>query len=385
VTGPRVLFVTPVPPETAFGGGARSTSALVRLLRREPVGADVEVFPLASRTPRWPHRMRRALAALRSLGSRLPSKSLFHLPVGSRRRLSAVVARGRHDLVLLDGGDVFLLARRLPSRLPVLGVAHNDESALFEAQTRDLRRLPVLGRLVAHDLRKLRRAEGEGLGALDGLLCVSRDDEEVLARRAPGIETLALPTTFEEARPAPEARREIGRPLELGFLAKYSWWPNVDAVNWLIDRVLPEVPEGAVRVRLYGPGGERFAGRHPAILVRGLVPDLSNVWPEIDLVVCPMVSGSGINVKLVEALHHGRPVLATRHAVRGLPEIRDPAVVVLESPGEWASFLGGEAAVRLARRAPAEATRDVFRASRQAPRLASFLDRVLAGAGATRP
>jgi Glycosyl transferases group 1 len=52
----------------------------------------------------------------------------------------------------------------------------------------------------------------------------------------------------------------------------------------------------------------------------GVVDDLRTYYDECDLVLLPIVTGGGVAIKTLEAVLYERAVLATRHALRGLPD-----------------------------------------------------------------
>lgn len=110
------------------------------------------------------------------------------------------------------------------------------------------------------------------------------------------------------------------------FVGTLNYPPNEEAVQWLVQSVLPCLRRhlaGAWRLRVLGrsPG----AGLRRALDEAGveLVADAAQLAPhyaEARVAVVPVFAGGGSKVKLLEALSHGRPVVATRHGVRGLAE-----------------------------------------------------------------
>jgi polysaccharide biosynthesis protein PslH len=380
----RVLFVTPVAFAHASGGGRTAAESFLEVLRAPPLGAEVEVLALQAKAARLPHRARQVVALVRSAVHALPSKSLFHVKRAAIERLRAAVTARSYDLVVINGGDLYFLARYLPAAQARLGLALNVEGDLYEQQTKSLRAARVLGRFFTRDLAKLRAVEVDGLGQLDGVVCLSSEDASRLGELRPGVRTLTLPTSFSYPPFHRDPNRAVSRPLKLGFLAKYGWWPNAEAAEWIIRRVLPGLPTGCVELHLYGPGSERFASRHPAIVAHGYVDDLSQVWAQSDIVVCPIVSGSGINIKVVEALYNGNPMLATSHAIRGLPPLADPAIVCLDTPAEWIEFLSGDRAEALARKRPRPEVSALFSTRSAPPALAAFIAQVRRGGSQLR-
>lgn len=372
-TSPRILLITAASPEIGVGGGVTATQSIINTLDASSIGADVDILSLRTGASKLPHTVRQMVAIARSAVSHLSSKSLFDFSSDAEHRLRSVDFSS-YDLAIINAGELFFIADYLPQELPCIGLAHNVESTLFEARTKSIRRFPIVGRFLEKDLQKLRRTEIEGLERFGRVICLSHEDAKHLQKMSPSLRTLELPTTFSYEPHSRGAGRSVGMPIRLGFLAKYSWWPNREAVEWILGEVLPELPPGRVEVLLYGPGAERFAGRDPAVKIRGFVEDLAQVWNESDIVICPMHSGSGINIKFIEAIYNGCPVLATSYAKRGLPGFNDPAVVFLDSAKEWQDFLLSKQALLLSRNAPKPETSALFSINHGTSSLASFLD-----------
>lgn len=57
---------------------------------------------------------------------------------------------------------------------------------------------------------------------------------------------------------------------------------------------------------------------HPSVQFLGYVDDIRDFYNDVDMVICPIMSGTGINVKTVQALAHAMPLLATQHASKGV-------------------------------------------------------------------
>lgn len=348
----RVLFITALTPELIVGGGGTAARSLLDLLRRIPNIDRVDVLALRNKKPRLPHRLRQLRALLLSAWSALPSKSHFDLTRDFGVRLARQLEGAAYDIIIINGGELFFIAGDLPKGVVKIGVEHNIELELYHAQSAKVRALPLIGGFFERDAEKLKRTEISGIESLHNLICLSNDDAQAAKALVPGCRVLALPTSFSYAPYRRAVDREPSSPLRLGFLGKYSWWPNVEAVQWFLERVLAGIPQGTIELHLFGPGAERFQDSHRDVRIRGFVPELATVWEESDFMICPMVSGSGINIKFLEAIYNRCPVLATRLAARGLPPIEDPGVVFLDDPSAWCDFLQSEQAQRLARTPP---------------------------------
>jgi polysaccharide biosynthesis protein PslH len=130
----------------------------------------------------------------------------------------------------------------------------------------------------------------------------------------------------------PPIRREPAVPPTVLFLGALDVATNVDAVRWLVKQVWPRVhaarPDATVQI----------VGRAPTEQVRRWVEqttaaelhaDVASIEPYLaaaGVAVNPAVSGSGVNIKLVEYLAAEVPVVTTSHATAGLGPIDGVAV-----------------------------------------------------------
>ena len=120
-------------------------------------------------------------------------------------------------------------------------------------------------------------------------------------------------------------RTEGRTPKTMLFLGSFRHLPNQEAMNWFIRHVLPlilnEVPDARLVVVGSDPPPRHSLPAHrESIELRGFVEDVRDPLSECALFVCPILSGSGMRVKLLEAFAAGIPVVSTRIGAEGLAD-----------------------------------------------------------------
>jgi O-antigen biosynthesis protein len=160
-------------------------------------------------------------------------------------------------------------------------------------------------------------------------------------------------------------------PETMLFLGSFRHLPNQEGLRWFTQKVLPAVLERKPHARLVIVGSEP-PPRHslPAleenIELRGFVEDVREPLGRYAVFVCPILSGSGMRVKLLEAFAAGIPVVSTRLGAEGLAGKDGEICALADHPAEFAQkivelFDEPEMARKLACRAREQvvATRDM--------------------------
>jgi GT2 family glycosyltransferase/glycosyltransferase involved in cell wall biosynthesis len=120
-----------------------------------------------------------------------------------------------------------------------------------------------------------------------------------------------------------EPRLEGREPDTLLFLGSFRHPPNLHALLWFVENILPRVLQARPQARLIVVGSEP-PPRHAlpdvanAIELRGFVEDVREPLARYALFVCPILAGSGMRVKLLEAFAAGIPVVSTGVGAEGL-------------------------------------------------------------------
>ncbi len=178
-----------------------------------------------------------------------------------------------------------------------------------------------------HDtLERLLDSEISSLRKVNVLVHVSVEDFDFFKQRLPDKHhVLSLPTidaSFAE-RIAKAGHPEVD-PIDLLFVGQ-STAPNGAAIRWFFEQVWPLIEKYGYRVRIVGGIATLIEKDIPELYQRfrscfvGPVADLAPLYRASRCVFAPMVSGTGISIKTIEALSTGKPFVGTSKAYRGMP------------------------------------------------------------------
>ena len=149
------------------------------------------------------------------------------------------------------------------------------------------------------------------------------------------------------------------------FVGNFRHPPNQAALAWFVREAWPRVRAQRTGARLIAVGAQAPAEfraameRVTGVEFVGEVDDIRDALRRYAVFIAPILSGSGVRVKLLEAFAAGAPTVATRIGAEGLAEASGEIVELADTPEDFAAavvrLLGDPAAaLELARRARAE-------------------------------
>jgi glycosyltransferase involved in cell wall biosynthesis len=259
------------------------------------------------------------------------------------RRCRAVLGRERFDLVYLVGVDTAQLAIDALELAPVVWDVCDCTSRYYDRQAGAERRLwrRLWYRRQASRYRRIeRRLLGRDLAVLAGSASEAEAFRDVVGEGRSRLHV--MPTGIDSVPVAPEP----ANPPRLAFTGTLGYPPNGDAVRYFCREILPAVrrvrPD--VRLQILGDGASpellSMCRAEDGVDFLGFVSDIFGTLRHATIFVCPMRQGTGIKVKLLEAMACGLPIVASPLAVEGVSEAEDGQnLLVAASPDAFVAGL----------------------------------------------
>jgi sugar transferase (PEP-CTERM/EpsH1 system associated) len=172
-------------------------------------------------------------------------------------------------------------------------------------------------------------------------------------------------------------------PGSIVFTGVMNYFPNVDAVAWFCDKVLPivqkQIPEAGLTICGSRPtAAVRGLAKRRGVTVTGRVPDTRPYLDRAEVFVAPMRMARGIQNKLLEALAMGLPCVASKAAMAGTVVQDGEGILAADDPEEFAEHVLRLLRDSAFRAAMANKARAAAEANYQWDRQMACLDEVVA-------
>jgi glycosyltransferase involved in cell wall biosynthesis len=263
--------------------------------------------------------------------------------------LEEAIGAGRFDLALLAfwyvAEQCLPTIRRLSPRTRV--IVDSVDLHFLRSARRALRPagdVQAPGRLDEGYGRETVR-ELNAYAAADAVLAVSDRESELIGALAgdPGLAHTVADCEDLQPSPVPFAERR-----GILFIGNFRHPPNVEAVEYLLDEVVPRLdPDLLVDHPIYVVGNaldQKLAGLpspRPNVHMVGWVPSVLPYLHRAAVTVVPLLHGAGTKRKVLQALMAGTPTVSTSIGVEGLPVRDGEHVLVADDSALFATHIGG--------------------------------------------
>lgn len=242
-----------------------------------------------------------------------------------------------YDFVFLEG---VLLSAYIPlfsKHTKVFVRSHNVEFKIWETQkesTNNILKRWAFGRLA----RQIKEVELSAYKKVNGLIHISSADELIFRGLLPEVQQLTIPLSVSEnSMNRLEASKRFS--LNFGFIGAANWQPNVDAINCLIRYIFPVILKGFSMAKLYlaGHQTEELVPSDENVVSLGSVENVELFYDKIDFFLVPITSGSGLKIKVVEAICKGKFVIGSKLAFEGFEFLSSKFIA--EVPSDYVKII----------------------------------------------
>ncbi len=156
-------------------------------------------------------------------------------------------------------------------------------------------------------------------------LTFSSFEKEIIEKEFGHSRTHVVPLLFFDE--SPPAINDFANRKNLLFVGGFNHSPNIDAVLWLVNEIIPKVKIAIPNINLYVVGSNTPDSikslSSDSVKIFGRVDDqkIDEIYSSIRMVVVPLRYGAGVKGKVIEAIQKRIPLVSTTIGIEGIPEL----------------------------------------------------------------
>jgi glycosyltransferase involved in cell wall biosynthesis len=185
--------------------------------------------------------------------------------------------------------------------------------------------------------KRLKKFELQAFETCDAIITITDIDKQTIKSLLPSqkIETCLTGLNLTDYVPVTLPKKQN----TVFHFASMDWMPNVEAVDWLLEKVwndvLKEIPEAKLMLAGRGMPASLLQKASANITIIDNVPSSSEFYNTYDIMLVPLWSGSGLRIKLVEGLAYGKAIITTSIGAEGIPYVANKHLMIADNHTEF--------------------------------------------------
>ncbi len=349
----RILYLTPQLPYPPISGGVKKSNRLVSylsqhyelglmcFLKNDDSKYEMEYkksIPLIEYYSEPINKPRNAKNLVLSYVKKLPLNIYRNFSESFKQRVRNCI--DKYDAVFIDH---YLMFQYIPKGFKGKIILHQHNAEYVMWQRLAVNELNWLKKImITMEYRRIRTYEKQMCIEADAILALPNDTEKLVGL---GIESKKFYQTYHPGdtylfEAPPMSFRQTKKSLL--YIGTLTWEANVDGLIWFLEKIWPDIKSANPEIRLSIVGKNpnkrliELTKDDPSIVLVGFAEDLEKYYSSSRVFIAPLRFGSGIKVKVVNALCRGIPTVTTSIGVEGLDLKHEKEVMVADNPFDFA-------------------------------------------------
>jgi glycosyltransferase involved in cell wall biosynthesis len=254
------------------------------------------------------------------------------------RKLKELLLQNKFDIIQLEGLYLapYIKTIRTHSDAKVVMRAHNIEHEIWERTVTQQKGLKKW--YISNLAGRIRRMELKFLNSYDAVLPITARDGDILRKLGCRLPSHVVPMGINAGELLPDhSMLEFPSIFHIGAL---DWMPNQEGLTWFFENVWGKILEKHPDLHFYLAGRNapiHFKElRYSNVIFLGEVEDAYKFIRSKAVMIVPVLSGSGMRIKIIEGMALGKAIVTTSVGTEGIATTHDKDILIADDPGQFA-------------------------------------------------
>lgn len=260
-----------------------------------------------------------------------------------RQRFQELITEKQFDIVVME--SIYVLPYRelfQKAGIKVVVRAHNVEHKIWE-ELGESSKNPLKKWYFNTLSKQLKKFEYTQLPKSDAILAITEEDNAFFNEHFSSTPSIVIPTSLKF-----EDIKQDYSLSDFYFLGAMDWLPNQEGINWLLEDVVTN-KELESSIHLAGKSMRIIDFENKAVICHGEVANAKAYINAHGICLIPLLSGSGLKIKLLENMALGKPIITTSEGARGVSVENGEHVLIADTPKDFQDamlLLAGDQSLR---------------------------------------
>ena len=356
----KVLQLTHKPPVPGIDGGCLAMHQITSCL----LDASIEVKVLSIATPKHPvvlteefiqykentrfesvfvNTKVKLYKAISSLLRRTSLQAARFFSKEMIQKLEAIFSLEKFDVVILESIFVgsYIETIRKHSQARILLRVHNIEYLIWERLAKQAKN-PLKKSAYNYLAKSLKRFELSLFNKIDGYMPITEVDHLFFKEKFPALSSKVIPFAINLS--AYPIQNHIIDENNISFfhIGSMNWQSNIEGMTWFLENVWKKVAENPnITLVLAGKGNKAVFGNKNLknVQIFDFVESAQQFINEHDIMIVPLLSGSGMRIKIMEGMALGKPIITTSIGAEGIEITDKENIFIANTPEEMAETI----------------------------------------------
>ena len=255
-----------------------------------------------------------------------------------RNTLIHILKNKNFDIVQLETIYVapYIDIIRKYSKAKIVLRSHNIEHFIWQRYAQTISN-PVKRKYVLYLTRKLTNYEMSVFGKVDGIAAITKVDADYIKNAGFSTPVVTVPFGLDFNKCSFQPQKN-GMP-SFFHLGSMDWMPNQEAIKWFLEKCMPQISNRFPETDIYLAGRNIptwiYSYKFPNLHVVGEVEDAAKFMQSKTVMFVPLLSGSGVRVKIIEGMAFGKTVISTSIGAEGINYTDGENLFIANTPDEF--------------------------------------------------
>ncbi len=356
----KILILSNKPPYPSKDGSSLATLNMAKGLTK--LGNDVTILAITTkkhhcRIEQIPDDLRQAISfnfveintsinpikgIINLLFSKLPYNIKRFINAEFTQKLIEIIKGAKYDIIQIEGLYLapYIQTIKNTTSTPIVYRSHNIEHEIWTRLSLNEKNL-LKTKYFALLSGRIKMMEEKIPHQVNALIAISKRDENWYRSIGFKNPSITIPMGY-----AVQNNENITGLLnnEPCFLGSLDWIPNQEGLIWFVDKVWPKIHLEYPNLNFHIAGRnapdwliERLKKKN--VIFHGEVEDAQAYLAKYSLMVVPILSGSGMRVKIVEGMMFGKIIITTTIGIEGIDATNYEHAIIVDTPTDFAKAI----------------------------------------------